>query len=187
MAENITTVETWKPVVGWEGLYEVSDRGRVRSLGRVVETVRGPRHKKGIILASRWSGGYDFAALYKDGMRRSLRVHRLVMAAFMGPCPDGMEVCHNNGNPSDNRLVNLRYDTASGNRLDRQLHGTDHEVNKTHCPRGHLLVHPNLVPSRLREGMPTSWPKSGTMTAMRRQPFGRLDRTIFSSPSTHCG
>ena len=50
---------------------------------------------------------------------------RLVLAAFVGPCPDGMEACHDNGDPSDDRLGNLRWDTHSANLLDRRRHGTN--------------------------------------------------------------
>ncbi len=54
----------------------------------------------------------------------SLSVHRLVLLAFVGPCPAGMECCHNNGNPTDNRVCNLRWDTRASNYADRDRHGT---------------------------------------------------------------
>src|SRR5690606_28755671 len=54
-------------------------------------------------------------------------IHRIVMEAFCGPAPDGMEVCHNNGNPRDNRLCNLRYDTHKNNHSDQQEHGTSNK------------------------------------------------------------
>jgi hypothetical protein len=50
-------------------------------------------------------------------------VHRLVLEAFVGPCPEGMEACHNNGDPADNRLENLRWDTRSANAKDKVRHG----------------------------------------------------------------
>jgi len=60
-----------------------------------------------------------------DGKTRHLRyVHRLVLEAFVGPCPPGMEVCHNDGNPANNRLDNLRWDTHRENMRDRFKHGT---------------------------------------------------------------
>lgn len=152
MAETSTTNETWKPIVGMEGSYEVSDHGRVRSLDRTVRTKRGPRRVSGRILVPTLCRGYPRVCICSDGVNRTEYVHRLVMAAFVGPCPAGMEVCHNNGDPADSRMENLRYGSCSENRFDQQRHGTDHELNKTHCPRGHLLVQPNLVPSRLREG-----------------------------------
>lgn len=51
-------------------------------------------------------------------------VHRLVLMAFVGECPEGMEACHNNGNASDNRIENLRWDTHANNNNDRKIHGT---------------------------------------------------------------
>jgi hypothetical protein len=51
-------------------------------------------------------------------------VHRLVLEAFVGPCPEGMEACHNNGDTADNRLVNLRWDTKQANVADKLKHGT---------------------------------------------------------------
>lgn len=146
-------VERWKPIPGWEGYYDVSDMGRIRSLPRVAWrkngasfTVRGRIRK-----LSSHPDGHRTIALTCPGVRDPRWVHRLVMAAFVGPCPEGLMVCHNNGDPTDNRLVNLRYDTGSGNMLDRRRHGTDVNVNKTHCPQGHLLAHPNLVNRRFRK------------------------------------
>lgn len=54
--------------------------------------------------------------------RKTKMVHRLVAAAFLGPCPDGLQVCHSNGNSHDNRLENLRYDTPSNNQADKFQH-----------------------------------------------------------------
>jgi hypothetical protein len=79
-------------------------------------------------------------------------VHQLVLEAFVGPRPRGMESCHNNGNQTDNRLVNLRWDTKSENNLDRVRHGTHSESSKKLCPRGHWLVVPNLVEAYLKKG-----------------------------------
>ncbi len=64
-------------------------------------------------------------------------VHQLVTESFIGARPPGLEVCHNNGDPGDNRLSNLRYGTRSENTFDRVRHGTHHEAIKTHCPQGH--------------------------------------------------
>ena len=137
--------EIWKPVVGYEGPYEVSDRGKVRSLDRTVIYKTGQtRHFKGQPLKLKPHHGYWRVELNRNGKCACFRVHRLVLAAFVGPLPEGKEVCHNNGNPGDNRLENLRYGTKSENQRDRIKHGTHHELNKTHCPRGHRLADPNL-------------------------------------------
>lgn len=122
--------EEWRPVVGFEGLYEVSDLGRVRSLERTVwsRTKTGdplPRIQPAHILAqSPHRAGYRMAHLYKEGKRTARTVHTLVADAFLGPCPDGQEVAHNDGVRSHNALVNLRHDTRSGNHADKVAHGT---------------------------------------------------------------
>jgi predicted transcriptional regulator len=68
--------------------------------------------------------GYSYVTLYKNGEGKHKYVHRLVLETFIGPCPLGMEGCHNNGNPPNNSLNNLRYDTPKGNSLDKVKHKT---------------------------------------------------------------
>lgn len=141
-----TVPESWLPVPGYEGMYEVSDRGRARSLPRTVEYRAGiKRRYPGTVLEDTTKGQrYSIVELHKGAGRKKFSVHRLVMLAFVGPCPEGMEVCHNNGDPTDNRLTNLRYATRSENHYDKRRHGTDQHVNKTHCIRGHRLDGGNL-------------------------------------------
>lgn len=117
--DNYTT-EQWKPVVGYEGLYEVSDHGRVRSLDRVVRMKNGVhRRLQGGALAPHMERrGYASVKLSKDGVMRTLRVHNLVARAFIGPPTEGQIVCHCDSNPSNNRASNLRWDTAQGNMDD---------------------------------------------------------------------
>lgn len=108
-------LEIWKPIPGFEGIYEVSSTGRVRSLPRVV-TERGGRMRKmpGVTLKPGPSqSGHVSVVLGRN--RGSFGVHRLVMLGFKGPCPDGMEVLHKNHTPNDNRLNNLKYGTRSEN------------------------------------------------------------------------
>ena len=69
-------------------------------------------------------GGYLRVTLSVNGIRKCVLVHRLVLEAFVGPCPAGMEACHNNGNPADNRLENLRWDTHLENMKDAVKQGT---------------------------------------------------------------
>lgn len=120
--------ERWRDIFGYEGLYKVSDWGRVRSLDRIVRHKRfGTMRVKGRILRLALSGSYSkylSVNLYKAGVQTTTRVHRLVAAAFLGPCPDGMEVCHNDGNSVNNIISNLRYDTRANNCLDRRREGT---------------------------------------------------------------
>ena len=122
----------WRPVVGYEGLYEVSDQGRVRSLERttvrvtrrgqrIVQPIRARVMKPGPI-SSRCR--HLQLALWKQGNREVVRVHRLVLEAFVGPCPPGMEACHYNDIGDDNRLSNLRWDTHAANRADAKRNGS---------------------------------------------------------------
>jgi hypothetical protein len=146
------TTELWRPIPLWEGFYEVSDQGRVRSLDRIVKTAAGPRRYLGKMLRPGTNRhGYPVVVLSRAGRRgKTAKVHRLVLEAFVGPCPDGMEGCHNNGDRADARLPNLRWDTPSANQYDRRLHGTDHQVAKTECPQGHPYDDENtkVIPSR---------------------------------------
>lgn len=101
--------EEWKPVVGYEGLYEVSDWGRVKSLNY------NNTGKEGIMKTRPNGGGYLQIDLYKNGKKETRKVHILVMRAFVGRCPDGYEVDHYDWNPKNNRLDNLRYIQANDN------------------------------------------------------------------------
>lgn len=126
--------EVWKPVVGFEGAYEVSDQGRVRSLDRVVEAQNRwgstTRYvKRGRVLrplTNHARGGYRYANLRVDGQQSLRRVSVLVAAAFLGPRPEGQQVRHKNGVASDDRLSNLVYGTPAENAADKLLHGTHH-------------------------------------------------------------
>lgn len=115
-------VTSWKPVTGYEGLYEVSSCGRVRSLG--FQTPAG--YRKGRVLKPSVSdSGYSLVTLARDGSRKSAHVHRLVCEAFNGPQPSSLhEVAHNDGDAQNNAASNLRWDTRSGNQHDKIAHGT---------------------------------------------------------------
>ena len=105
--------ENWKPVAGYEGRYEVSDLGRVRSL---ITTGRGSnsRRSKTQIMGPSMSGGYLRVALTtKNHKLRNYRVHRLVAIAFLPPpsSPKQITVNHISGNKRDNRTANLEWAT----------------------------------------------------------------------------
>lgn len=127
MAENtIPNQERWLPVVGYEGLYEVSDMGRVKSVARVIQRKGGrvnPIPEK--ILKPVMCRRYPGVSLYRAGSPlKTPTIHTLVMTAFVGPCPEGIQVAHNNGDRTDNRLENLRYATPLENSGDKFEHGT---------------------------------------------------------------
>jgi hypothetical protein len=121
------SAERWRWVPGYEGLYLVSDHGRVWSMERTVEYrpgVRGRRRGR-ILKAHKIPDGHLFVALSRDRVVRQPKVHQLVLLAFVGPCPPGQECRHLNGNPADNWVGNLCWGTRSENRMDAVRHGTD--------------------------------------------------------------
>ena len=143
-------VETWRPVVGCEGVYEVSDLGKVRSLPRIGRGRWGQRHYPGQMMSiTVGDDGYPRVNLVRDGTKVHVLVHRLVMEAFAGPCPPGEETRHQDGNHGHIARTNLEYGTQSENNYDRVRHGTHHNAIKTKCrPGGHDLFPPNLLPSK---------------------------------------
>lgn len=102
--------EAWRPVVAYEGLYEVSDHGRVRRVAPASGTQAGRvlRH---------WPDrrGYRRVGLNRADQRSVSSVHRLVAAAFLGPCPPGLQVNHKDGKKANNRPSNLEYVTSAEN------------------------------------------------------------------------
>lgn len=106
--------EIWKKIPGFDDDYEISNIGRIRSSKRSSSRIlKQPKDNK----------GYKFLGLRSNGKSIIVRTHRLVMLAFVGRCPDGMEVCHNDGDKENNILENLRYDTHRENTLDTVEHG----------------------------------------------------------------
>lgn len=167
MSTDDLTDESWEPIPGFERFYEVSDLGRVRSLDRV--DALGALRQGRILQPSTSPYGHLHVSLYVGGRRHTRRVHRLVLEAFAGIAPDGTECCHNNGDPTDNRLENLRWDTPGANRLDSVGHGTHHEARKTTCPQGHAYDDANTYIYRARRSCRTCHrARDGAYRARRR-------------------
>lgn len=149
------STERWLPVVGYEGYYEVSDYGRVRSLRREVPSRNGQRQVvPGGVLRQSGLGNTPYlkVSLCRDRGQVTRSVHSLVLEAFVGLRPDGMEACHGFGGQRDNRLQNLRWDTLSENNYDMVRQGRHWAVNKSTCPLGHALRIPNLTKNSLSKG-----------------------------------
>lgn len=102
--------ELWKSITGYEGLYEVSTLGRVRSIERVVVNKRDREMtiKETILKPENVYNGYERVYLYKNGKGVHKRVATLVYESFIGAIPEGLEIDHANGVRTDNRLENLR-------------------------------------------------------------------------------
>lgn len=115
----------FRVVPGFFG-YAIGDDGSIWSRrigGRTAGTVS---RKWKRLRQQRDKDGYYIVALYRlDGTVRVFRISHLVLTAFVGPCPPGMEACHDDGNNADNRLGNLRWDTHGNNIRDKKRHGTE--------------------------------------------------------------
>ncbi len=124
-------MENWKAVVGYDGLYEVSDLGRVRSLAKQMP---GCRSFAAMILSAPVAKvGYRYVTLWKLGKKNGWHVHRLVALAFLGQ-PSSRMVCdHINQNKLDNRLVNLRWATQGQNNCNSSK---PRERKRKDLPRG---------------------------------------------------
>jgi hypothetical protein len=140
--------EEWRSISGFEGNYEVSDHGRICSLDRVITYPDGHLHRlKGQILSPGVQPpfGHLHVNLKTQQRKRSVAVHALVLEAFVGKRPEGQECLHGDGDPSNNKLENLRWGTRTENILDMVRHGTHWQAKKTHCPQGHPYDEENTI------------------------------------------
>ena len=124
------SVEEWRPIAGYEELYEVSSWGRVKSLARTIlrrnafgGVSRHPRPER-ILKPSLVSTGYHHVTLYRDGNGWACSVHHLVCTAFQGPRPPKCEVAHHDGDRGNDHADNLRWATRVENHADQYRHGT---------------------------------------------------------------
>lgn len=123
-------VEIWKAIPDFSG-YDVSNQGRVRSywrkvalgFGKGTKTVLEDKPQR-LLKPGVDQHGYPFVNLFQDGKGYTRNIHRLVLMAFIGPCPPRYEACHNDGIRTHNIICNLRWDTRSNNHLDKRKHDT---------------------------------------------------------------
>ncbi len=121
-----TLNENWRPIPGYEGMYSVSDTGRVRSEDRTIVSSTGQRYlARGKILNPTFdSHGYRRVGLSRSSKVDLLCVHYLVILTFVGERPPQADICHTDGDPLNNHLTNLRYGTRAENIADSKAHGT---------------------------------------------------------------
>lgn len=126
----------WRPVIGFEGFYEASSCGDVRSIPREIKCRAGVmRRADGVVLHQSISNsGYKTVGLTRGGERYTKSVHRIVLAAFCG-APRGRCCRHLNGVRTDNRIENLAWGTWSQNQIDRAEHGTSIRGERSHMAR----------------------------------------------------
>lgn len=143
----------WLPVLGFEGFYEVSEQGGVRSVARQVVDSRGRlRRLKSRVLSARVHDGYPYVHLSRGAIGVSRAVHVLLAEAFLGPRPVGHEVRHSDGNRSNCTVGNLAWGTPSENQRDRENHGTSNHKFRKCCDFEHVLEAPNLVETEFAKG-----------------------------------
>lgn len=131
--------EKWLAIADYEGYYEVSSWGRVRSLDRITRGRGGcQRLVRGRVLSPSVDGKRYQRVILSPGKRTAL-VHTLVAEAFLGPRPEGLVVMHADDNPSNNHVSNLSYGTYAANSQQCHARGRGNNWNaaKTHCPAGH--------------------------------------------------
>jgi len=113
-APLLPEVEEWRPVPGSDGLYSVSNLGRVRS--EPVATRRVGRQRGRILKCCRDTKGYrQFQMCLLDGQRIRMKLHRAVALVFLGPRPAGAQINHKSGDKHDNSVANLEYVTCREN------------------------------------------------------------------------
>lgn len=164
MTTNIQSLpgEIWKPVVGYEGLYEVSSIGRVKSIVRTTPIIMKAT-------PNITTGRFQVPLSKKGHVKKRAYVHRMVAEAFHGPCPDGMECCHNDGDHTNNHFNNLRWDTRKANWRDRRAHGNGTEGEKHATGK---LKRGDVLAIRARH-------KPGLLGVLARE-FGVRRQTIWS-------
>jgi len=124
--------EIWKDIPDYEGLYQASNYGQIKSL------IRKNRRKEKILIQTDDNNGYVGVNLYKNNIPKTFKVHILILETFVGSCPHIMECRHLNGIKTDNRLCNLRWGTRSENTYDKILHGTHVDNRGSRCATSKL-------------------------------------------------
>ena len=126
--------EIWLDALGFEGIYQVSNLGQVKSM----------KFGRELLLKSRPTGPYGYLGMtlykrikHKHTKKYDRKIHLLVLEAFVGPRPEGLVGCHNDGDVTNNTLENLRWDTQANNIQDSVNQKTHKESRKTMCPRNH--------------------------------------------------
>lgn len=124
--------ELWVDVVGYEGLYMISNLGQIKRLQRTVCRKDGRQAEIAEKVLSPGSGKsrYQSIRLTNGDVVSTAYIHHIVLTAFLGIRPHGMQACHCDGDRQNNSISNLRWDTVSANHADKRLHGTSNTGEK---------------------------------------------------------
>ena len=168
----------WLPVNGWP-YYEVNENGEVRSLDREFPDPLGRTfRRRGKMLTAYMANGYPTVTLSAPDRHKTKRVHLIVAEAFLGPRPEGADIRHLDGDPTNNRVSNLAYGTRSENMIDRVAHGKDHNARKTHCPQGHPYSAENTYTTKDNKRMCRTCMRVRSRENQRRRAAERRARVI---------
>ena len=148
-------IEQWKQVPGYEGYYEASNFGRIRSVDRMVKTRSGQRRCKGGMRAPGRNpqNGYLYIGLSKEGKNEMKPLHHWISLAWIGPCPPGEEVRHGEEGKSNNSASNLCYGTRVQNHADKRRDGTSGDLP---VRRGDGAVFTSMTEAAQETGCPLS-------------------------------
>lgn len=147
-----STTEQWVPVAGYEGRYEVSDHGRVRSLPRKVWNGRAWANHPGRIMKTANGGHYPKVVLRDGEDGEKVYVHDLVLTHFVGPKPAGHYARHLDDVNTNNHLSNLEWGTPSDNSYDKVHNGNDYHAKREACKNGHEFTPENTARNPKRPG-----------------------------------
>lgn len=147
-------MEEWRDIPGWEGMYQASDHGRIRSLDRNVTGSRGNDISlRGKVLRQNADkAGYLRVTFSRNGKETRMYAHRVILSAFKGEASDDMAVRHLDGNPKNNSLDNLAWGTYSENNYDIVRHGRHNHASQAQCKRGHRKSERNAYQAALDRG-----------------------------------
>lgn len=167
MSLNQHTVE-YRPIQGFPG-YRVGDDGSVWSCRRRGGSLREEWRRMSERPSKR--DGRIYVGLFREEGRALFLSYTLVLEAFVGPCPDGMQACHfPDRDTTNNRLSNLRWDTPKRNQADRILHGTDNRGERSSSAK---LTESQVIEIRKLRGL-MSQSKIGAMFGVRQQAVHKI-------------
>jgi hypothetical protein len=141
---KLQEIEEWKPVRGYEGLYEASTSGRIRAPEKIDQ--RGRIRKAKMMKTATTAKGYLHLVLYKDRVKRAMLAHRVVALAFLSYRRRHMEINHNNGVKTDNSVSNIEYTTRKKNVLHSYRNGF-----RKNTARGERIGNSKLTKSSVKK------------------------------------
>ena len=173
--------EQWLPVEGYEGLYEVSSAGRVKSLARIAvySDGRSKPLSERILSGKPGTQGYPLVSLCKNGKSKTVAVHQLVAKAFIGPCPFlGAEVRHRDDVKTHNDLDNLVWGTRSENSCDRwrNAKGRPHYIH----PNAKLTARDVIAIEVLLARTPLSQGEIADLFDVSQSAISRISKNVYS-------